>query len=561
MNEAIPTDSFQALDEANQQNQLYKQRIEKLACIIQEKDRKIAELQQFEYSFKKASERRHELETSLEKERQTVQSLKDVEANFEQAVTENQQHSKQLERVIQFLRERLEEAQLDAKQLKSEFHASQSRIESLNQLLEAAKEQEDLLYKRLSSEQRDKQEACEEVAAILEQFEQLKNSVVSANVELQHTVEELKFSKTTNEILIGDRQKLEMVLHEKEHRTNVMEQELKAIKFNVARSIQEARELEARYLEAVNEKVASINKMHHMRQQIENQRFEIKAVREQLKEKHNQFQEVKEESDELRLTLEEMHQTTIANLKEEIARLHSQVDMAVYEGEITAEKDQLLSQIKEELSLLSNERESFKDLLRESQEFEKEADEQVNLAKHHLAKKMKESSLLMDLVEEQKNELQIVQQALNEAKADAAEQQNSLKIFEAQSGKWEEKYLQMYAKWQQSESEIKELKLIEEKHEQMQTMLSNLGMILKPTTAKVGAAAPMHPSPTVAPMQIVDTTRLGTAAHEKRQYAGVGALVEETERMNSPSEQVKQEQTLFNNRSDQPVRFRQNLFE
>lgn len=559
MNEANLTNNFQALDEANQQNQFYKQRIEKFALAIQEKERKIIELQQFEYSFKKASERRHELEQSLEKERQTVQALKEIEANFQQTTIENQQHSKQLERVIQFLRERLEEAQLEAKQLKGEFHASQSTIESLNQLLENAKNQEDALYKRFLNEQRDKEEACEEVAAIHSQFGQLKNSVLAVRSDLQLTLEELRLSKVTLEILTADRQKLEMLLHEKDHRTNVVEQELKVIKYNVGRGIQETRELEARYLEAVNEKVASINKMHHMRQQVENQRFEIKAIREQLKEKHTQHQDLKEESDELRLALEEMHQTTIANLKEEIARLSSQVSMAVCESEITAEKDLLLFQVREELMLLSDEQQFFCEHLKIYQKIEQEADEQVNLAKHHLAKKMKESSVLSGLLEEQKNQLTDLQQALQEVNASMLEQQNSLKFFEAQSAKWEEKYLQMYTNWQQSEAEIKELKLVEEKHSQMQTMLSNLGMILKPSSAMLGAAAPLPPSQNVMPMQIVDTTRLGTAAHEKRQYATAG-VIEETERMNSPSEHLKSEQTLFN-KPDQAVRFRQNLFE
>ena len=49
----------------------------------------------------------------------------------------------------------------------------------------------------------------------------------------------------------------------------------------------------------------------------------------------------------------------------------------------------------------------------------------------------------------------------------------SLKGNESQIIKWEEKYFQMYDKWQESENRIRELNKFEEKHLQMQNLFAN----------------------------------------------------------------------------------------
>ncbi len=110
-----------------------------------------------------------------------------------------------------------------------------------------------------------------------------------------------------------------------------------------------------------------------------------------------------------------------------------------------------------------------------------------------MAKKVKESALLTERVEEQQNSLAEMDQILEQQKTQIVQLQagvdlyqrqekrlqeqlhDALKGTESQVSKWEEKYFRMYDKWQESENKIRELKKFEEKHQQMQHLLANLG--------------------------------------------------------------------------------------
>jgi hypothetical protein len=65
-----------------------------------------------------------------------------------------------------------------------------------------------------------------------------------------------------------------------------------------------------------------------------------------------------------------------------------------------------------------------------------------------------------------------------------------LKISEAQVAKWENKYFQMYDRWQEAESHNKSLQALEEKHKQMLVLLTNLGALLGTPTLTPAPALP-----------------------------------------------------------------------
>lgn len=123
-------------------------------------------------------------------------------------------------------------------------------------------------------------------------------------------------------------------------------------------------------------------------------------------------------------------------------------------------------------------------------------DQELKMAQHHLAKKMKETVSLSEKNEELVNQLQSIQRELAEAhnRATVAQQslglqqqreqqlqellENNAQATDAQIKKWEEKYFHAYEKWQEAEAHSRLSRSLEEKLYQVQNIASNLTAIL-----------------------------------------------------------------------------------
>lgn len=147
------------------------------------------------------------------------------------------------------------------------------------------------------------------------------------------------------------------------------------------------------------------------------------------------------------------------------------------------------TQLHQEKQALEYERDQQKILLDENET-------RLRVAQQHLAKKVKEAALLNEKVEEQQVHLADFLQNFEIQKTQNSQLQASLELYQRQEkrlqeqlhdalkgtenhiSKWEEKYFQIYDKWQQSEDKIRDLKKFEEKHHQMQSFLANLGSFM-----------------------------------------------------------------------------------
>jgi hypothetical protein len=132
-----------------------------------------------------------------------------------------------------------------------------------------------------------------------------------------------------------------------------------------------------------------------------------------------------------------------------------------------------------------------------------EKESHLKVAQQHLAKKVKEFAILDQKYNEQQIEMQKCVEIIQDQKIEMAQLRESMDFFQSQEQhlqeelrqllkgnenqamKWEEKYFHMYDKWQESENQIRELKKFEEKHLQMQSLLSNLGNFM-------GGSIPSH---------------------------------------------------------------------
>lgn len=154
------------------------------------------------------------------------------------------------------------------------------------------------------------------------------------------------------------------------------------------------------------------------------------------------------------------------------------------------------SQNQQLMESLIAEQEASKAELLELRRIADESEANLKVAQQHLGKKVKETALLTDQLNNYRVSLFEQQRSYEAAKSEITHLQNSvealqsqekrlqeqlheaLKNYENQAVKWEEKYFNMYDKWQSSEAKILELKKLEEKHQQIQAVIANLGSFL-----------------------------------------------------------------------------------
>lgn len=125
-----------------------------------------------------------------------------------------------------------------------------------------------------------------------------------------------------------------------------------------------------------------------------------------------------------------------------------------------------------------------------------EREAEIRKAQQHLAKKVKETTILRDLAERQKVQLQDLHGVLNKQKSEIENMQNHLnlqkiheeklqtmakersQVAEAQSKEWQEKYLALQKDWQEIKAQMIDLQKIRKSYDQMTTTFSSLKHLL-----------------------------------------------------------------------------------
>lgn len=392
----------------------------------------------------------------------------------------NRQRIEQLEQIIPYLRDQTSEANLETEQLREQLDEAQKKVKAVEQ--------------ELAENKQDAQQKIEYLQQILEEQNQ-------QGQELETVV------STTS--------------------SHHLRRELEVIKRTLAQGNQEAKALEERYVEILNEKIGLEHQCKQLQQQLEHQSSNLTAFQEQLHEiedhkknleislqaKEREWNENCQQREELEKRIESLNklvkekefiQDKYEQLKEEWKQLSESLEEAI---EMRAQAEQHLTQLEaiavnqesqlqefaqqlqilnQEKGTLEFEREQIKILLDESEM-------RLKVAQQHLAKKVKEAAMLNEKVEEQHINLTDFAQTIEYQKTQLAQLQASVDLYqrqekrlqeqlhealkgtESQIVKWEEKYFRMYDKWQESENRIRELKKFEEKHLQMQSLLANLG--------------------------------------------------------------------------------------
>lgn len=264
-----------SLTETQEQNYRQKIRLEKLAQAIQEKEKRIQELYQYETTYKKTSEQRQNLQNNFEK---TVNENKIAYAELEQT----REHANQLERIVKFLRERSEEDQAAIKQYKIDLISSQELFQKLQKELLLLQNQFEAAKNSVVHTDEEKQELNNELTALKIQLEQLKRALVESQTNNLTLETALKEADKTTENVKDNALKLTEQLNRQNALVDDVKKEVEIIKQALIRGMREAHELEARFKDSIQEKVAVLNKFHQARQILEKQEREIQSLKEEL---------------------------------------------------------------------------------------------------------------------------------------------------------------------------------------------------------------------------------------------------------------------------------------
>lgn len=322
----------------------------------------------------------------------------------------------------------------------------------------------------------DKEKKCHDFEKVASQLEAIKLDTQTAKKQLQMTDEEcvsLRQQQVT----------LKKLLQEAQNQTAITQEELH---------------------ETANQLQAS----DHMREAFETENQELKTLREE-------FEFIKIQAEASQLKANELAAKLDDN--DEFKELQAQCEMLKKLAADLQAQAESAQQVKTELGDLQA---KFETLLVEHQQQTKELhdlktekgekDSRMRVAQHHLAKKVKETALLSEKIEDQKIQLHTINSAMEGYKTKINDMQSvldsqmqqekrieenlldSLKTSEIQARRWEEKYFQMCDKWQETESSNKELKSLEEKFHQMQALLGSFANILGDASPFTGKRISIH---------------------------------------------------------------------
>ncbi|MBA3957314.1 MAG: hypothetical protein H0X51_02805 [Parachlamydiaceae bacterium] len=234
-------------------------------------------------------------------------------------------------------------------------------------------------------------------------------------------------------------------------------------------------------------KKTSQNEVNDLKKQVSVSTQQESEAQEEVNALQKQFEHLKQQIATGKHDLEDAHQLT-ESLKIKLAEQEARANDLSSQLEAT----------KAELLTCQQEKQQLDSALTHLKFAVEDKERDVRLAQQHLAKKMKEVSHFSDKAEELKEQVNDLQRAHTEAQTKIAtlqqgveiQQQHERRIQEqlketaknadAQAQKWEAKYFQLHDKWQETETTLNNLKAIEERHNQMQMLLTNLGSIITP---------------------------------------------------------------------------------
>jgi len=435
------------LKEAKNQEERLKQRLEKYLDLLSMREKQLATFKEYQLRFQKAQETIKVLETDYKAASEELAIYKERQYTQDVSIEEKKKHGEQLERAIQFLRERNEEAQLESRNLEEELVIAQSTLDETKKQFKIIQDEAISLKSALS----ESEETLNAKHAEIDDLKDEKERLFRQNQSLQTEVDEFK-----NRL---DHKQNEIERLKKEMNEKARDCELKAMQIeDLVRRLSTHESVIAEKEKEISETLEAFSEADE----------ETKALAQQFSELKRLIAERESERNELKVQLDEMKALELT-LRETITRFETDNRELVHEKKVLEEE--------------------LKELGRKHEESESKA----QLAKQHLGKKVKESTLLSETLEKNTKEHNEIHMQLKEAQNRLSLLQKNQEmhfiekqqfegkiretalIGEAKARDLEERCTKLQQSLERVEEENRNLRQQKEKFDQLQNLLTNLG--------------------------------------------------------------------------------------
>lgn len=371
------------------------------------------------------------------------------------------QKETQMERVVHFLRQRNDELQLEIEELQKKILLHQEEIHRLS-------------TERLSSEQ-EQQELRTELEALQSQLQTLRSS----HVEMEEQLLPLQTAR--------DAAQAEARAHHEAHQNS--QRELELLRQMMMRTLQEFKEERLKEQEAYQNKVQSLTQDKELlltkqsQTLLEKEELEHKLATQQsvLEQKQHILETQTATIEQQRLAYDALSLQTEEYQKKatvsDEARRHMQ--------ELLSQKEELIEGLNNQVARLARELADVEEALHQSEGEQQEQEARLRIAQQHLAKKVREATLLNErhdalatqLTEQETQLAEMGRQALEWQKLVETHEQR-MKQAELHASKWEEKCTHLQERTIELESRCRELKKIEERMERFQQLFGQFNQLL-----------------------------------------------------------------------------------
>lgn len=435
-------------------------RIEQLMKVISERERRISELQKYEFSFKKVTEINQQYEKEAASLKVSLSEMKEQKDSLEKESNEAHVHSRQLTLAVDHLRGKCEELKLDCKTFQTEFEKAEAQVFEMKEEASLLKEKQEELKKALVSSEAAAQENLTELKLTTSELERIQRDCQYLETQVKRQADSLMEVSQKLQKAEDEKQQLKNELSQTQAVSTSLQKELEMMKQTLVKGLKEARDIKQYYQSLANEKSAVLQKTTLMQQH-------IRELTEELKGRDRSLEDLQKQLEESR---EELHN---ADLK--IAREKERNKEQIHEIEL---RDESLASFAEQIKTMQAK-------LKAVEDGSKEKESSAVEAKQQFAKKAREAQLLSDANVEMKLSLSKHQEALierqakiNEAQATLEAAKEQIKKLQDQIGQMEKKYFKAHERLQEVEAQNKELKKVEQKHAQMQQLLANISSVV-----------------------------------------------------------------------------------
>ena len=430
-----------------------------------------------------------DLAVSLKEALQKIEALEKEKSLLEVERSQlSKEESDDVQRHMLYLQEELEEVRKKNSALQEGQHTFDQKIESLTKALEEAKnelahtqasEHKEIhrfeaergrLVERLADALSQVQRQTEMINDLREELNTCQQQEKQAAQELLHLKSEL--AKTSFESA--------QINRIAEYQTAAIRDEKEALQTRIVKLEEElARDREAftLYMQASDEREEHYQKLQK----------ELVETKEQLQK--SDWVVLREELSQKEAAHEEVLEKSYVKMRE-LSERHAEM---VHEQEVLYKK---LDDYNKLLTKFEKEQASLQNALKNTKLQCEERDAEIRKAQQHLAKKVKETTILRDLadrqkiqvmelqsgVEKQKNEIERLQNSLNlqrlhEEKLQALSKERA-QTAESLTKEWQEKYLALQQDWQEKKGQLIELHKMRKTYDQMASTFSSLKNIL-----------------------------------------------------------------------------------